>query len=93
MSVLHTIAQSTPFNQWRDFFGVSGTISSLYLHARNMPTAATYHPQNWQVPGKRDLGTQGRFLVPLLQRHERTLIETCMRVDKIVEGQHLRKSR
>jgi hypothetical protein len=29
----------------------------------------------------------------ILQRHERTLIETCMRVDKIVEGQHLRKSR
>src|SRR5260370_41506662 len=39
-TVLHKAAQSTAFNEWRDFFGVSATISSLHLYAKNMPTAA-----------------------------------------------------
>jgi len=29
--VLHKVAQSTAFNQWRDFFGASTTILSLHL--------------------------------------------------------------
>jgi len=33
-TVLHKAAQSTAFNQWRDFFGVSATISSLHLYAK-----------------------------------------------------------
>ena len=52
-TVLHKVAQSTAFNQWRDFFGVSATISSLHLHVKNMPLPRIYYPQNWQVPGKR----------------------------------------
>ena len=39
-TVLHKVAQSTAFNQWRDFCGASATISSLQLHPKNMPTAA-----------------------------------------------------
>jgi hypothetical protein len=37
-TVLHKFAQSTAFNQWRDFCGASATISSLHLHAKNIPT-------------------------------------------------------
>src|SRR5882762_9607004 len=39
-TVLHKVAQSTAFNQWEDFFGASATISSLHLHAKNIPTAS-----------------------------------------------------